>query len=378
MDVKAILVDDEQLALDFLERQLEKTEKIDIVGKYTNPLEAKHHIVNQEVDVVFLDIHLPEINGIELAEQILEEKPEQAIVFVTAYDEYAIKAFELNAIDYLLKPVQLERLQNTLHRIKNAHGSKLDYKESNSTLYIQVLGDFSIGSSRLNDDEVISWRTKKAEELFLYLLHHRGKLVRKSTLIDILWPGVEPERANSLLYTTIYYVRRTLRPYQNHIKVKNASDGYVLETKDVEIDLDKWEEEITVLPALNETTINRYVDIMSLYKGAYLQDYNFLWAEADQYRWEQLWLTPALKIANFYYLHKNFSKAKLWYIYISERHPEIEESHFMLMKIYAHEEHHALVHQQYHLLKKNLEEELGIMPSTESSKWYESWKKETM
>ena len=71
------------------------------------------------MDIVFLDIQIPEINGIELAEQLLEMKPKLSIVFVTAYDNFAIKAFELNALDYILKmPVRKERLLNTVERIK--------------------------------------------------------------------------------------------------------------------------------------------------------------------------------------------------------------------------------------------------------------------
>ena len=70
------------------------------------------------MDIVFLDIQIPEINGIELAEQLLEMKPKLSIVFVTAFDNFAIKAFELNALDYILKPVRKERLLNTVERIK--------------------------------------------------------------------------------------------------------------------------------------------------------------------------------------------------------------------------------------------------------------------
>lgn len=372
--MRVILVDDEQLALDFMEIQLGKIENIEILGKYTNPFKAIDQIINQEVDIVFLDIHLPEVNGIELAEKILEEKPEQTIVFVTAYDEYAIKAFELNAIDYLMKPVQLERLKETIRRVveRGKQSSPKDFP----SLFIRVLGDFTIEVNG-EKSELITWRTKKAEELFLYLLHHKDRLVRKSTLIDLLWQEVEIERANSLLYTTIYYVRQTLRPYHNHIRVKNASDGYILETEDVILDVEKWEKEMAALPTINETTIERYTEVMEQYKGPYLQDYNYLWAEADQYRLEQLWLTNALEIAQFHYYGKNMSKAKYWYNQISEYRPDVEEAHLALMKIYAKEEHPVLVHQQYNLLKDYLNKEFDVMPNTDILNWYDHWRKET-
>lgn len=370
-ELKVILVDDEQLALDYLEIQLGKIENIEILGKFTSPLAAIDQIINEEVDIVFLDIHLPEVNGIELAEKILEEKPEQTIVFVTAYDEYAIKAFELNAIDYLMKPVQLERLKETIRRV--VEREKQPSPKKFPSLFIRVLGDFTI---EINGEksEFITWRTKKAEELFLYLLHHKDKLVRKSTLIELLWQEVELERANSLLYTTIYYVRQTLRPYHNHIRVKNASDGYVLETKDVVLDVEKWKKELASLPAINETTIERYTEVMQQYKGPYLQEYNYLWAEADQYRLEQQWLTVALEIANFY-LQNNITQAKFWYSRICEFVPETEEAHFALMKIYAYENNHSQVHKQFETLTEVLKEELGMMPNSEVINWFKTWKK---
>ena len=118
--MKAILIDDEPLALDYLEHQLRDTQDLQIVGKYTDPATGKQAVEQTDaVDVVFLDIHIPEINGLELAEQLLERRPELHVVFVTAYDEYAIQAFELNASDYVLKPVRKERLHKTIERIRS-------------------------------------------------------------------------------------------------------------------------------------------------------------------------------------------------------------------------------------------------------------------
>src|SRR5690606_2041089 len=106
--MKAIIIDDERLALNYVEYQLQQITDVQIVGKYTDPHLGKEHVFRESVDIVFLDIHMYEINGIELAEQLLERKPRMNIVFVTAYDDYAIKAFELNAVDYILKPVGAE------------------------------------------------------------------------------------------------------------------------------------------------------------------------------------------------------------------------------------------------------------------------------
>src|SRR5690554_2962338 len=102
--VKAVLIDDEPLALGFLERQLKKISDISIVHKFVNFNLSKDAAILEDIDVVFLDIEMPEINGLELAEKILEIEPTIIIVFVTAFSEYAVQAFELNTLDYIVKP----------------------------------------------------------------------------------------------------------------------------------------------------------------------------------------------------------------------------------------------------------------------------------
>lgn len=120
--MRVVCIDDEDLALRLLERQLEKSSEMEIVGTFTNPLEGLDFIIGNEVDVVFLDIDMSPINGMGIAEKILEKLPETIIVFVTAYESYAVEAFELDAIDYILKPVKASRLRATVDRIHKQAG----------------------------------------------------------------------------------------------------------------------------------------------------------------------------------------------------------------------------------------------------------------
>lgn len=115
--MKAILIDNNERELDTLEKQLQSLSDIEIVGKYVYPLDGVAAINSQEIEVVFLEIILAGMNGIELAKQLQNYRPKLHIVFVTAYDEFALDAFKLNALDYVLKPVKLERLQKTIDRI---------------------------------------------------------------------------------------------------------------------------------------------------------------------------------------------------------------------------------------------------------------------
>ncbi len=116
--IKIIIVDDEKAAIDELAYLLEAYDEIEIIGEYTNPKKALEAVLVDEIDVIFLDISMPEMDGFMLAEAISKLKKPPMIAFATAYDEYAINAFEVNAIDYLLKPVMEERLERTIKRIK--------------------------------------------------------------------------------------------------------------------------------------------------------------------------------------------------------------------------------------------------------------------
>ncbi len=116
--IKIMIVDDEKAALDELNYMLSVYEDVDVVNTFTNPMKALEKILVVEVDVVFLDISMPEMDGFMLAEAILKLKSPPYIVFATAYDDYAINAFEINAVDYLLKPVNEDRLNMTVERIR--------------------------------------------------------------------------------------------------------------------------------------------------------------------------------------------------------------------------------------------------------------------
>jgi len=115
MKLRAYLVDDEPLALARLRRLLEKSSLVEVVGATTVPEEAVAALTEDPPDVCFLDIQMPRLNGFE----VLARLPKQPIVvFTTAYDQYALKAFEVNSIDYLLKPVDPESLERALKKIE--------------------------------------------------------------------------------------------------------------------------------------------------------------------------------------------------------------------------------------------------------------------
>ena len=111
--IKTLIIDDEMLARDLLRNYLSKDERVEIVGECSNGYEGLLAIAELKPELIFLDIQMPKINGFEMLE-LLNNPP--VIIFSTAYDQYAIKAFEANAVDYLLKPYPLQRVVNALNK----------------------------------------------------------------------------------------------------------------------------------------------------------------------------------------------------------------------------------------------------------------------
>ncbi len=179
--IKAIIVDDEPLALDVLETYINQLPNIDLVQKCTNAIEANEALKQHDIDLMFLDIQMPQLTGIDFLKS-LENPPK--VIFTTAYPDYAVDGFELNASDYLLKPISLERFMKSVNRVseeieleQNEGGSnnaetdefffvKADKKLIkiiySDILYIEGLKDYVI--IRMNDSRVITLQTMKSLE----------------------------------------------------------------------------------------------------------------------------------------------------------------------------------------------------------------------
>jgi two-component system LytT family response regulator len=120
MDMRAFLVDDEALALKRLQRMLAVAKRVQIVGTSTDPVEAVPAILDAKPDILFLDIEMPGMTGFEMLAHL---QPQPWVVFTTAYDRYALEAFGVNSVDYLLKPIEAAQLDRALDKIERLRGN---------------------------------------------------------------------------------------------------------------------------------------------------------------------------------------------------------------------------------------------------------------
>ncbi|MFE5322269.1 response regulator [Paenibacillus sp. NPDC056579] len=306
--LKAVLIDDEEIALDVLEIVLQEVGGVSVEGKFFRVDEALAYLEHSAVDLIFLDIEMPGMNGLAVAERLSQRWPGMQIIFVTAYQEYAVEAFEVNAFGYLLKPVSKERLAKTLDRYRNQYqnnngisragqavgiaAEKLHTEEPERRLFLNALGSMELYDSHR---KLVTWRTKKAKEMFAYLWHYNGTPVQRDRILDDLWPELPFDRAQALLHTTLYHVRNTLKQAGFPDMIVYGDERYWMKTEYTVSDT----EHITGLIQSQETDVGTVEQIIGMYRGDYFEAEHYIWAEVRRSELRSCYLTSLDRLLGY-------------------------------------------------------------------------------
>ncbi len=187
--LSALVIDDELFAREELTELLEESGEIEVIGQANNAIEGLKKINQLKPDVVFLDIQMPQITGIEML-GMLDPDTMPKVVFVTAYDQYALQAFEDNAFDYLLKPIEPERLTKTIQRLKRSSKPEQNYSVLTPSSLDQVpcIGlnriviipttDVEFAFSDLSGVHVQTREQRATSQLTLKVLEEKTPLIR--------------------------------------------------------------------------------------------------------------------------------------------------------------------------------------------------------
>lgn len=149
--IRCIAIDDEPLALDIIRNFSQEISYLSLEKTFTNPEEARKYLDKHSIDLIFCDIQMPEINGMHFCES-LEKRP--MIIFTTAFSEYAARGYEINAIDYLLKPFSFERFHAATHKAIDYYNYVLRHKEE-SREYLYVRSEYKLVKVRIQDIEYV-------------------------------------------------------------------------------------------------------------------------------------------------------------------------------------------------------------------------------
>ncbi len=351
--IRVIIVDDELPALKIAESVLKTCDGVKVCGAYSDQDELMEALPMLDVDLIFLDIKMPGMLGLELAGRINEIKPEVAIVFVTAYDSYAVDAFEIEAFDYILKPLTADRINKTLMRYKKRWAEQ-GRKKKHCYVSVRSFGRFSVVSEQ---GETMQFRTAKAEELFAFLMHQQGHAVSKENIMEELWYDRDAERAQSIFYTTLYQLRKDLDHFGLHNAIYSSrKDGgkCALTWRP-----DHWDDDefLALYKQFKAGRLNleEQKRAIELYQDGYLMHNGYLWAAGRQAELELCYLELMEKIVETEVLKQKFESALLYLKKLAKNFPFNASIHVKIIAVYflLNNKKAALAH--YQNVKKEAE-----------------------
>ncbi|TLS52165.1 response regulator [Paenibacillus antri] len=282
--IRVIAVDDEKPALRRLGKLLEAFDRVEVCGLYDSPKKFLEFALTspESFDLALLDMEMPGLHGLELARRLRGIRPEVNIVFITAYEEFARDAFDVEALDYLLKPMTEEHLARTLSRCEKRIGHSGAAEAAGArSVSVRSFGPFSVITGQ---DAPIRFRNSKSRELLAYLHEHGGKPVGKASIMEELWPGGDEERSQVNLHTTVYQLRKDLEAFglvDVIEQAKTAGGSYGLRWPGP-IDDDAAEFELAFREYRRTSSLTPVLRAIRLYGDGYLAGSGYGWAAPRQ------------------------------------------------------------------------------------------------
>ncbi|WP_195575188.1 response regulator [Paenibacillus sp. 1001270B_150601_E10] len=297
--IRALIIDDEELALLSLQKKLQNFDEIECVCSFTDPHQALVELNQIEVDVAFVDIEMVDVNGLDIASKMLDINPKLHIVFVTAHAEYAVQAFELNSIDYLLKPVLMKRLEKTIARIIPYPNQKQEAPNKGPIpLRVQVFHDFQVAQG----DHNLSFKTAKVKELFAYFVMHQLTPIHRDVLIEALWADQDYKKAKIHLHTCLSHLRKTLDS-RGYINAISFVDGcYTFSIDAIERDCDQVEQAYLLDSPLDKAGVKQLEQAIHAYTGNLMEQNGYKWTYQDAEVYQQKVLLLLNRLIDYYQL----------------------------------------------------------------------------
>jgi two-component system, LytTR family, response regulator len=205
----AIAIDDEPAALEIIERHADKIPFIELKKAFTNTAEALGYIYQQKIDLIFLDIQMPDMLGTEFAKMI--QNRNISIIFTTAYSEYAVDGFQLQALDYLLKPIEFSRFMQACNRAYE----KISKRDGSSAIFIKDGFEWL----RVNLDDVLYMQS----DTNLIFIHEKNrKISTRMTIIEMM--GILPKDKFIRVHKSYIVAEKAIHKIERHqISVSNIT-----------------------------------------------------------------------------------------------------------------------------------------------------------
>lgn len=265
--IRIAAVDDEMHVLERFERMVTDVKEIELCGLFETGEQLLFYLKENSLDAVFLDIEMPGVSGLQLAQEILNLNEDIEIIFVTAFNQYAIEAFEVQAMDYIMKPLTEERLGKAIGRLLRM---KRSIRKSGKP-FIQCFGDFEV----FLKGEPLVWKNSKAKEVLAYLVQKAGVPVTWEKIAAAVWPDYNAEKAQTNFHATTYLLRKTLSQVGMTQILESGRGKYRILIDEVKCDVYQLEE----LIKCNELKgTEGFLLIEQLRQKGYMEGNGYIWA----------------------------------------------------------------------------------------------------
>ena len=249
--MKILLVDDEELQLLRLENACKKVLPESEFFSFTNPLKVVESNIN--FDLAFLDIEMPGLNGIQLAKKLKSINPKIRVIFVTAYNSYALEAYRVHASGYITKPVNENKIKVEIDELDNVINLKSEKK-----LQVKCFGNFEV----FYKGNPVKFSYQKSKEVFAYLIDREGSSINVNELNAVLWE----EDHKSYLRNLIADIKQTLKSIDCEDIFIKKFNGYSIDVNKIDCDAYEYKKDNP--------------DAVRLYRGEYMIQYP--WASFEE------------------------------------------------------------------------------------------------
>ncbi|OPJ63744.1 response regulator [Clostridium oryzae] len=355
--IRAIVVEDEWYNLQEISELIKDTGCIAVEGKYLNPLDALEESDDISPQLAFIDVDMPEMDGITLAEKLMEKNPKINIVFITAYDQYAVKAFDVNALDYIMKPINIKRFNVMIEKVKN----KINFIEHNgtSTLTIKCFDDLLVNI----DGTPVKWGRSKAEELFALLLMNLDSYVHKDVIIEYLWPKYEKHRALPILQTTVYKTRKIFAELKDKVSLDYSGNKYCLIIRNAQCDYIEFNKALANYTSEDETTYGAVEEAANIFGDVFLSKQGYIWSFEKNEKLKKELASILDEISEVYFSEGQYDSSIKILKSLVKIVPYYEKASYRMIKSMERLNKHTDIKNYYKWLEKILRSEYDMCPA---------------
>lgn len=368
--MRTVIIDGEKVSLNEILFYLRKY-NAEILGTFTSPFDGYEFVILTKPDVVFLAVEMPLLNGLELGIKIRAQMPKISIVYISAHPQYALESFRVHPVDYILQPIDENRLLNTVEHIRCNIGS--DNLEPLMTPHIQCFSKFQV----LVQHEEIRFATQKVRELLAFLLCHYNKPIYKDDLVNSIFNSGDEKKDLNNLRVSLYRLRHTLmesKITKEHLLIK---DEYSVLVADGVCDLVDYINFMDNNKVIDESNIARAQEIVDSLKDELFSDLDTAWV-MDMREYYNVQIEELMVRMAQYYMESggNNKKAERILIKLIEKNDLSEQGYALLLDLYmkaGKKERYIHLYRRY---AKILKVDLDSTPEREYTEYYIKCKNE--